>query len=101
VPDVAAAGSELAAALRPHDRPALVLWGRHDPYLPVALAARQREAFPHAEIRVLEGSGHWPFVDDPAAVAAAITAFLEREPAEDEIGTAWRPVDISMTPQRR
>jgi pimeloyl-ACP methyl ester carboxylesterase/2-polyprenyl-6-methoxyphenol hydroxylase-like FAD-dependent oxidoreductase len=101
VPDVAAAGSELAAALRPHDRPALVLWGRHDPYLPVALAGRQREAFPHAEIRVLDGSGHWPFVDDPEAVAAAITAFLDRERAADEISTAWRPADLSMAQRRR
>jgi pimeloyl-ACP methyl ester carboxylesterase len=78
VPDVAAAGERLAAALRPLDRPALVLWGRHDPYLPAALAARQRDAFPHAEIRVLERSGHWPFIDDHDTVAAAITAFLDR-----------------------
>jgi pimeloyl-ACP methyl ester carboxylesterase len=78
VPDVAAAGERLAAALRPLDRPALVLWGRHDPYLPAALADRQRDGFPHAEIRVLERSGHWPFVDDHETTAAAITAFLDR-----------------------
>ena len=64
-------GERLAQALRPLDRPALVLWGRHDPYLPVANAERQRAAFPRAEIRVLERSGHWPFVDDPATVTAA------------------------------
>jgi pimeloyl-ACP methyl ester carboxylesterase/2-polyprenyl-6-methoxyphenol hydroxylase-like FAD-dependent oxidoreductase len=101
VPDVAAAGAELAAALRPLDRPALVLWGRHDPYLPVALAARQRDAFPHAQIRVLDGSGHWPFVDDADAVAAAVTAFLDRETATDEISTGWRPADLSMAQRRR
>ena len=28
-------------------------------------AQRQRAAFPSAEIRVLERSGHWPLVDDP------------------------------------
>ena len=78
VADVGAAGERLAAALRPLDRPALVLWGRHDPYLPVTHAERQREAFPHAEIRVLERSGHWPFVDDPATVTAALTGFLAR-----------------------
>jgi pimeloyl-ACP methyl ester carboxylesterase len=78
VPDVAAAGQRLAAALRPLDRPALVLWGRHDPYLPAALADRQRDAFPHADIRVLERSGHWPFIDDRETTAAAITAFLDR-----------------------
>ena len=76
--DVAAAGETLAAALRPLDRPALVLWGRHDPYLPAALAPRQRDAFPHAEIHVLERSGHWPFVDDPATVTAAMTGFLAK-----------------------
>jgi pimeloyl-ACP methyl ester carboxylesterase/2-polyprenyl-6-methoxyphenol hydroxylase-like FAD-dependent oxidoreductase len=74
--DVAAAGETLATALRPLDRPALVLWGRHDPYLPATLAARQRDAFPHAEVHVLERSGHWPFIDDPATVTAALTAFL-------------------------
>ena len=74
LPDVAAAGETLAAALRPLDRPALVLWGRHDPYLPATLAPRQRDAFPHAEVHVLERSGHWPFVDDPATVAAATDA---------------------------
>jgi pimeloyl-ACP methyl ester carboxylesterase len=76
IPDVAGAGERLAQSLRRLDRPALVLWGRHDRYLPVANAERQRDAFPRAEIRVLEHSGHWPFVDDPATVAAALTGFL-------------------------
>lgn len=52
-------------ALRPFDIPALVVWGANDPYLPVALAERQREAFPSARISILEESGHWPFADDP------------------------------------
>ena len=78
VPDVAGDGERLAQALRPLDRPALVLWGRHDPYLPVTNAERQRAAFPRAEIRVLERSGHWPFVDDQATVTAAVTGFLAR-----------------------
>ena len=55
VPDVAAAGSEAGGARCGRTTgPALVLWGRHDPYLSIALAGRQREAFPHAEIRVLD-----------------------------------------------
>jgi pimeloyl-ACP methyl ester carboxylesterase len=47
----------LANALRPLDRPALVVWGKHDRYLPVQLAYRQREVFPNAEVVVLEKSG--------------------------------------------
>ncbi len=79
VPDVGAAGEELAAALAPLDRPALVLWGRRDPYLPVKHAERQRAAFPRAEVVVLDDAGHWPFVDRPREVAARVTAFLERQ----------------------
>jgi pimeloyl-ACP methyl ester carboxylesterase len=53
-----------------------VLWGRHDPYLPAALAERQRDAFPRATVRILDRSGHWPFADDPATVSDALLAFL-------------------------
>jgi pimeloyl-ACP methyl ester carboxylesterase/2-polyprenyl-6-methoxyphenol hydroxylase-like FAD-dependent oxidoreductase len=79
VDDVGQRGRELAAALAPLDRPALVLWGADDPYLGVEQAARQRLAFPHADVRVLEGAGHWPFVDRPAEVAAALLEHLDRE----------------------
>lgn len=75
-----AEGAErLATRLRPLRRPTLVVWGVHDPYVPVSLAERQREVFPDAEIVLLEGSGHWPFADDPEAVEAAVVPFLRRQ----------------------
>ena len=74
--------------MRPLDRPALVLWGRRDPYLPAALAARQRDGFPRADVRVLDRSGHWPFVDDPDTVSAAITGFLDRVAAVEPLAMA-------------
>jgi pimeloyl-ACP methyl ester carboxylesterase len=67
-----------ANALRPYDRPALVIWGQSDPYLPAAMAYRQREAFPHADVHVFEDSGHWPFVDNPGATADLVVPFLRR-----------------------
>ena len=76
--DPAGHGERLAAALRPLDRPALVIWGARDRYLPVALAERQREGFPHADVRVLEHGGHWPFIDDPEATEDAVLGFLSR-----------------------
>jgi flavin-dependent dehydrogenase/pimeloyl-ACP methyl ester carboxylesterase len=87
--DPAADGRRQADALRPHDIPALVVWGAHDPYLPVALAERQREAFPRAELAILDGSGHWPFADDPDAVGRAVEPFLrEQVGAERELSVA-------------
>ena len=69
---------ELAKTLRPLARPALVVWGKHDPYIPVQVAERQQKVFPDAQVVVLERSGHWPFADDPARVAAAVVPFLRR-----------------------
>lgn len=77
-----AQAGQLAAALRPLDRPALVVWGAHDPYLSVRWAKRQREVFPGARVAVLEGSGHWPFVDDPEGVASEVIPFLRAQLGE-------------------
>jgi pimeloyl-ACP methyl ester carboxylesterase len=69
---------QLAPALRPLHVPVLVIWGRHDPYVSVDHAERQRDVFPGAEIVILDQSGHWPFADDPESVAAAMVPFLRQ-----------------------
>jgi pimeloyl-ACP methyl ester carboxylesterase len=66
----------VADALRALDRPALVVWGAHDRFLPLAHADRQLEAFPSAQVRVLDDSGHYPHLDDPDGVAAVVVPFL-------------------------
>jgi pimeloyl-ACP methyl ester carboxylesterase len=73
------ASRQLKEALRPLDLPALVVWGAHDPYISVEFAERQRQVFPRAEIRILPGSGHWPFADDPEAVAQVVLPFLRKQ----------------------
>jgi pimeloyl-ACP methyl ester carboxylesterase len=65
--------------LRALDRPALVLWGTADAYLPWSLAERQRMAFPSASVELLEGLGHWPFAEDPGRVAELVIPFLRAQ----------------------
>jgi hypothetical protein len=94
--DPAGASVRLGAALRPLDRPTLVIWGRHDPYLPVTLAGRQREAFPSARVEVLDDSGHWPFIDDPERTERLVLEFLGevvggRPPRRGRLATRGRP----------
>ncbi len=72
-----AAAEARAFARRPH-RPALVLWGAHDPYLPVAMAERQREGFPAAEVHICADCAHWPFVDRPLRTRRLVIPFLRR-----------------------
>jgi pimeloyl-ACP methyl ester carboxylesterase len=74
--DPGAVGRRQAGALAPLDRPALVVWGAHDSYVPVAMADKQREAFPRAEIAILGDSGHWPFADDPDGVGRHVERLL-------------------------
>lgn len=69
----------LVEPLRELDRPALVLWGRHDRGVPVEQAALQRRSFPSADVVILEESGHWPYLDDPDGAAESIVPFLERQ----------------------
>lgn len=76
-----AGASEAAAHFAPHDIPALVIWGEHDAYLPSSYAARQRDAFPSADVHVLPASGHWPFADSPDVVQRLLVGFLDGLPA--------------------
>jgi pimeloyl-ACP methyl ester carboxylesterase len=61
------------------DRPALVVWGAGDPFVPLHHAEQQRKAFPRAEVLVLQDSSHWPFLDDPEGAAAAVVPFLRAQ----------------------
>ncbi len=61
------------------DRPALVVWGRRDAYIPVRFAEAHRRAFPHARYVYLDRSGHWPYLDDPGRVAEAVLPFLRQQ----------------------
>jgi pimeloyl-ACP methyl ester carboxylesterase len=62
--------------LRRLDRPALVVFGTDDAYIPFKQAERQRETFPSASVKLLEGLGHWPFIEDPARVTEHVIPFL-------------------------
>ena len=78
-PDPDGDGRRQAEALRPHDIPALVVWGARDPYIGVEAASRQQDAFPRAQVHVFEDSGHWPFVDDPERTAQVVIPFLREQ----------------------
>ena len=65
--------------LRALDRPALVVWGTADAYLPMSAATSQRDAFPSARIEFLEGAGHWVFLEEPERVASLVVPFLREQ----------------------
>jgi pimeloyl-ACP methyl ester carboxylesterase len=74
--DADALGRRQAAALRPADIPALVVWGARDPYVPVDVAGRQTQAFARARVEILAKVGHWPLVEAPEQTERLVTDFL-------------------------
>jgi len=69
--ELARAGEDLKALTAP----ALVLWGRHDPYVPERFAHGYAAALGDARLELLDGAGHWPWLDRPEVVER-VAAFL-------------------------
>jgi pimeloyl-ACP methyl ester carboxylesterase len=61
--------------------PTLVVWGEHDRVVPPAVGERLTECLPDAELVVIEGAGHNPMWDRPAAFNEAVLGFLTGEGA--------------------
>lgn len=57
--------------------PTLVVWGRRDRAVSVSHLGAVVDAVPGARPLVLDGSGHLPMLDEPDALAAALSRFLD------------------------
>lgn len=55
--------------------PTLLCWGEHDRLAPTTCAETWRREIAGAELRVFARSGHAPHLEEPDAVAEAVTAF--------------------------
>jgi pimeloyl-ACP methyl ester carboxylesterase len=77
--DLDGMSQRLAEAITPLRLPALVLWGAGDVFLPVRYAQDQSQYFGPTEVHVLEGCGHWPFIDEPGRCADLIIPFLRKQ----------------------
>ena len=60
------------AALETLDVPTLLITGEVDVALPPKRAREYADLFPHAQLVVQPGAGHFPWLDDPEAFAAAV-----------------------------
>jgi pimeloyl-ACP methyl ester carboxylesterase len=68
-------GKQQAAVLRKRRRPALAIWGADDTFVPADQAEKQKQAFPDAKVHLIEGTGHWVFMDAPKRVRKLFVAF--------------------------
>jgi pimeloyl-ACP methyl ester carboxylesterase len=67
---------DAAEAIPRFDRPVLLIWGDSCGFFPMAHARRLASEFPRATLVPVPGARTWVPVDNPAAVADAITTFV-------------------------
>jgi proline iminopeptidase len=70
-----APGNELADALRSFEPPVLLLHGTFD-HIPLAAVETTATLLPHAELRVLEGIGHFPWLERPGIIFGEAVDFV-------------------------
>jgi pimeloyl-ACP methyl ester carboxylesterase len=78
-PDPGDAAEAVGNAIKALNKPALVIWGMKDPFLPGKYADQQADFFDVKDTVKLPESGHWPFQDDPQAVREALVPYLKRQ----------------------
>jgi pimeloyl-ACP methyl ester carboxylesterase len=59
--------------------PTLIIWKRHDPYLPLSVARRAAELLPDARLAVIPGFGHAPHKKNQAAFNRYLLDYLDSE----------------------
>src|ERR1700733_1120950 len=63
--------------------PVLIVWGTRDVVVPVRHAWMAHSAMPGSRLEIFEGSGHFPFHDDPARFIDVVQRFIDSsEPGE-------------------
>ncbi|KZS81080.1 hypothetical protein A4G29_22515 [Mycobacterium kansasii] len=63
--------------------PVQIIWGSRDVVVPVRHARLAHAAMPGSHLEIFEGSGHFPFHDDPARFIDTVQRFIDStEPAE-------------------
>jgi len=63
--------------------PVQIIWGTKDVVVPVRHALMAHAAMPGSRLEIFEGSGHFPFHDDPARFIEVVERFIDTtEPAE-------------------
>src|SRR5687768_13636585 len=69
--------------------PFLILWGEHDPIIPVEHARAAHRLVPGSRLELFPNSGHFPHLDDPLRFVALLIDFMETTEPADVHADRW------------
>ncbi|MBW0017885.1 MAG: alpha/beta hydrolase [Mycobacterium sp.] len=70
--------------------PVQIIWGTRDVVVPVRHARMAHAAMPGSQLEIFEGSGHFPFHDDPARFIDVVQRFIDTTAPSEYDQTALR-----------
>jgi pimeloyl-ACP methyl ester carboxylesterase len=75
---IAGARDDVADHVHEVTCPTLLLWGRHDRLVPLALATELAKRMRNARVEVIEGAGHCPMIERPQDFNHAVATFASQ-----------------------
>jgi pimeloyl-ACP methyl ester carboxylesterase len=70
--------------------PIMIIWGEHDPLIPVAHARSAHQSIPGSRLEIFPNAGHFPYRDDPRRFVNALTGFIESTAPAKVDERRWR-----------
>jgi pimeloyl-ACP methyl ester carboxylesterase len=70
--------AQLAPRLKDVTQPTAIVWGERDPFLPLGVGRRLRDAIPHSTLDVVPGARHFTPEEAPSRIGDALRALLRR-----------------------
>lgn len=80
--------------------PTLIVWGESDGIIPVSHAYAAHEAIAHSRLEIIGGAGHFPHVEEPAQVAAALIDFMATTKGADVGGPEFASALLAARARR-
>jgi pimeloyl-ACP methyl ester carboxylesterase len=90
----------LADRLRRITARTLVLWGAHDRFISRAHAQEFRDRIPGASLRIIDGAGHLPHLEDPERFVEAVATFAAAGRRRSGAPRNRRRIDPSRPPTK-
>ena len=82
--------------------PMLIVWGERDHTIPLEHGRAAHLAMPNSRFRTLPDAAHFPNLEDPNGLAAALIEFIaETDPAPAEALADWGAVLAGRSPRTR
>jgi len=86
-------GQRVSAADRLYlaaELPTLIVWGAHDPLIPVRHAHEAHERIPGSRLEIFPDAGHFPYRDDPERFASVLLDFIATTKPNAQDEGRWR-----------